>query len=104
MYIESEKRSWGRFFGLHDEPTSKLRRIEVDSWGRLSYQYHHKRSDSWTILEVIGTIIFDEEAKKFYIGETILIPQGSNTVLKIRELIRLFSLKYKRAPTLEKMT
>ena len=28
--IESEERPWGRFFVLHDEPTYKLKRIEVD--------------------------------------------------------------------------
>ena len=28
--IESEERPWGRFFVLHDEPSYKLKRIEVD--------------------------------------------------------------------------
>ena len=37
--IESEERPWGRFYVLHDEPTYKLKRIEVDPGGRLSYQY-----------------------------------------------------------------
>ena len=31
--IESEERPWGRFFVLHDEPTYKLKRIEVDPGG-----------------------------------------------------------------------
>jgi len=56
--IESEERPWGRFFVLHDEPTYKLKRIEVDLGGRLSYQYHHKRSEAWTIVEGTGTITF----------------------------------------------
>ena len=43
IFIESEERPWGRFFVLQVEPTYKLKRIELDSGGRLSNQYHHKR-------------------------------------------------------------
>ena len=76
MFIESEERPWGRFFVLHDEPSYKLKRIEVDPGGRLSYQYHKKRSEAWTIVEGVGTIILDGEIKEYSKGETILIPQG----------------------------
>ena len=54
--IESEERPWGRFYVLHDEPSYKLKRIEVESGGRLSYQYHNKRSEAWTIVEGVATI------------------------------------------------
>ena len=74
--LESEERPWGRFFILHDEPTYKLKRIEVDSGGRLSYQYHQKHPEAWTIVEGVGTITLNEEAKEYEAGETILIPQG----------------------------
>ena len=74
--IESEERPWGRFFVLHDEPNYKLKRIEVDPGGRLSYQYHHKRSEAWTIVEGIGTITLDGDAQEYKAGQTILIPQG----------------------------
>jgi len=74
--IECEERPWGRFFVLNDEPTYKLKRIEVDLGGRLSYQYHHKRSEAWTIVEGTGTITLDGEAQEYKAGQTILIPQG----------------------------
>ena len=74
--IESEERPWGRFFVLHDEPTYKLKRIEVDPRKRLSYQYHHKRSEAWTIVEGVGTINLNGEIKDYSKGETVLIPQG----------------------------
>ena len=60
----------------HDEPTYKLKRIEVDPGGRLSYQYHHKRSEAWTIVEGVGRITLDGTLKIIPKGETILIPQG----------------------------
>ena len=74
--IESQERPWGRYFVLHDESTYKLKRIEVDPGGRLSYQYHHKRSEAWTIVEGMGRITLDGDVKDYKKGETILIPQG----------------------------
>ena len=74
--IESEERPWGCFFVLHYEPTYKLKRTEVNPGGRLSYQYHHKRSEAWTIVKATGTITLDGEAKEYKVGQTILIPQG----------------------------
>ncbi len=74
--IESEERPWGRFYVIHDEPSYKLKRIEVDPGGRLSYQYHHKRSEAWTIIEGVGTITLDGKIMDYSKGETILIPQG----------------------------
>ena len=74
--LEIEERPWGRFFVLHDEPTYKLKRIEVDPGGRLSYQYHHKRSEVWTIVEGVGTITLNSEIKEYSSGQTVIIPQG----------------------------
>ena len=74
--IESEERPWGRFFVLHDEPNYKIKRIEVDPGGRLSYQYHSRRSEAWTIVEGVGSITLDGKIKDYTEGETVLIPQG----------------------------
>ena len=75
--IESEERPWGRFFVLHDESNYKLKRIEVDPGGRLSYQYHHKRSEAWTIVEGVGTITLNGKIDEYTKGQTVLIPQGT---------------------------
>jgi mannose-6-phosphate isomerase len=71
--IEKEERPWGRFFVLHDEPNYKLKRIEVDPGGRLSCQYHYKRSESWTIVEGAGTVTVDDKICDYNSGETVLI-------------------------------
>ena len=75
--IDSEERPWGRFYVIHDEPSYKLKRVEVDPGGRLSYQYHHKRSEVWTIAEGVGTITLNDKTADYIPGETILIPQGT---------------------------
>ena len=59
--IEKEERPWGRFFVIHDEKKYKLKRIEVDSGGRLSYQYHKKRSETWTIIEGEALVTLDDK-------------------------------------------
>ena len=74
--IESEERPWGRFFVLHDEQNYKLKRIEVDPGHRLSYQFHEKRSEAWTIVEGEGTITLNGDEKNCIYGETIYIKQG----------------------------
>ncbi len=76
-FINSEERPWGRFYVLHDQPTYKLKRIEVDPGGRLSYQYHNKRSEAWTIVKGVGSITLDGKIQNYKEGETILIPKGA---------------------------
>ena len=74
--IVCEERPWGRFFVLYDQPTYKLKSIEVDPGGRLSYQYHHKRSEAWTIVNGTGLITLDGVDNEYVKGQTVLIPQG----------------------------
>lgn len=74
--IDSEERPWGRFHVIHDESNYKLKRIEVDPGGRLSYQYHHKRSETWTIIEGKAIITLDGKEKEYSEGQSIIIPQG----------------------------
>ena len=59
--IESEERPWGRFFVIHDESNYKLKRIEIEPGERLSYQYHNKRSEAWTIVDGNGLITLNGE-------------------------------------------
>tara|TARA_Y100000022_G_C13259457_1_gene381836 strand:+ start:3609 stop:3959 length:351 start_codon:yes stop_codon:yes gene_type:complete len=74
--INLEERPWGRFYIIHEDSSYKLKRIEVDPGGRLSYQYHHKRSEAWTITEGAGLITLNGEEKEYVKGETIVIPKG----------------------------
>ena len=65
--LECEELLLGTFFTLHNKPTYKSKRIDIDSSGRLSYRYHHKRSVVWSIPE--------REDKRYREGETVLIFQ-----------------------------
>ena len=76
-YIEVEKRPWGSFYVIHDEQNYKLKRIEVNSNHRLSYQYHKKRSEIWIIIEGEATVTIDGKIKKYYKGQAVIIPKGA---------------------------
>ena len=72
-----EERPWGKFEVLVDNDNCKVKKITVNSNGRLSYQYHHKRSEVWTIVSGVATMTLNNKISHCIYGETILIPQGT---------------------------
>ena len=71
---EIGERPWGKYYVLFDEPNFKLKRIEVLPGQRLSYQYHHHRQESWTIIQGTAKITLDDVDKIYNYSETALIP------------------------------
>jgi mannose-6-phosphate isomerase len=76
-----EYRPWGKYEILHEEKNCKVKKITVKPGGRLSYQYHNKRSEVWTIVQGTATITLGEGSNHWVTehgyGETIIIPQGT---------------------------
>lgn len=75
--LEIGERPWGKYYVLADEPNYKLKRIEVNPGQRLSYQYHHKRQEQWTVIEGEATVVLDGEDNTVKYGESIFIPLGA---------------------------
>ena len=69
-----EYRPWGCYEILHEEKNCKVKRITVKPGERLSYQYHHKRSEVWTIISGIATITLNDKLSSLWYGESITIP------------------------------
>jgi mannose-6-phosphate isomerase len=76
MKMEHDIRPWGEYFVLEDADTHKVKRIEVKPGGRLSYQYHHKRSEVWTIVSGVGRITLNGEVNDYEAGQVVQIPLG----------------------------
>ena len=72
-----ECRPWGYYEILIDEKNCKVKKITVKPGGRLSYQYHHKRSEVWTIVSGEAYMLLDDKLSLHTYGETIIIPQGT---------------------------
>ena len=75
--LEIGERPWGKYYVLADEPNYKLKRIEVNPGQRLSYQYHHKRQEQWTVIEGEATVVLDGVDNIVKYGESIFIPLGA---------------------------
>ena len=67
--ILTEIRPWGKFEVFLDAPDVKVKRITINPNSRLSYQYHEKRSEIWTVVSGVLTIILEDNK---------LIRQGLN--------------------------
>ena len=72
-----EYRPWGAYTVLHDTSEAKVKVIEVEPRSRLSYQYHTKRQEQWTVIYGELTIVLDDEKVFRKAGESISIPLGA---------------------------
>jgi mannose-6-phosphate isomerase len=72
-----EQRPWGEFEILLNTDYTKVKQIIVNPGQKLSYQYHEKRKEYWTIVKGNATIILNDEKIFKNEGESIYIPLGS---------------------------
>jgi mannose-6-phosphate isomerase len=74
--ILTETRPWGKFEVLLDASDVKVKRITVNPGQRLSYQYHEKRREVWTVVKGMLTIVLEDEKLFRGKGQSIKIPLG----------------------------
>lgn len=72
-----EFRPWGNYTVLADIPETKVKLIEVEPHQRLSYQFHHRRREQWTVTYGELTVVLDGEEHTVNVGESIHIPLGA---------------------------
>jgi mannose-6-phosphate isomerase len=72
-----DERPWGSFTVLDEGSTYKVKRIEVLSQKRLSYQKHTRRAEHWMVVEGVASVTLDGREYILSAGETIDIPIGS---------------------------
>ena len=73
---EVDERPWGKYEVLLDAPDVKIKRITVNPGQRLSYQYHEKRAEVWTVVSGILTIILEDDKLFRGKGQSVRIHQG----------------------------
>lgn len=78
MGVYTEERPWGKFEVLYSGFDTKVKRITVNSGHRLSYQYHHKRSERWVVVSGKGIFTLNEESMVIeHPGQVLFIPVGA---------------------------
>jgi len=71
-----EERPWGSFENLLDTDYCKVKRIIVKPGQRLSYQYHHKRSECWVVVQGLATVTLNDKEFTYKEGEIVDIEVG----------------------------
>jgi len=75
---ETDQRPWGTYTVLDDQPTFKVKRIEVLPGKRLSYQRHARRSEHWFIVHGTAVVTLDGERREVSAGGAVDIPVGTD--------------------------
>jgi mannose-6-phosphate isomerase len=70
-----EERPWGTFEVLSEDATSKVKKIIVNPGHRLSLQYHHHRSEIWTVIQGDGIMTMDGGSYRIMEGSVVRIPK-----------------------------
>lgn len=71
-----DRRPWGYYQVLSDEPTHKVKRLVVFPGKRLSLQRHRHRDEHWYLLDGEAAVVQDEEEIRLLRGQSIEIPKG----------------------------
>jgi len=70
----TEQRPWGNYEVLYDGEDCKVKRITVNPEQRLSYQFHNKREEQWTIVSGEGMVTIDDKKNIVKEGSVVWIP------------------------------
>ena len=72
-----DRRPWGTFTVLDEGDNFKVKRIEVLSGKRLSYQKHAQRAEHWVVVSGTAKVTLDDREIIIKPGEAIDIAVGS---------------------------
>ena len=71
------EKPWGSYQVLEEGTHYTVKKLIVNSGGKLSLQSHQHRSEHWIIAEGEGVVTINDEIKILKENETIFIPKGS---------------------------
>jgi mannose-1-phosphate guanylyltransferase / mannose-6-phosphate isomerase len=67
-------RPWGSFTTLHEEEGFKVKKIVVNPGGKLSLQFHRRRSEHWVVVKGKGRITVGSEVRDYPENKSVYIP------------------------------
>lgn len=75
-------RPWGHYDILFESDDCKVKRIVVYPNGKLSYQYHFKRNEVWTVVSGTGIFTLDGVNTICGPGDTLVIPTRAKHMIE----------------------
>ena len=79
---EQQKRPWGFYCNIEQGEGYNLKKIVVKPGQQPSYQYHHRRSEHWVIIDGEAEITIDDQVKTYSKNQSVFIPVGSKHRVK----------------------
>ncbi|MDO8546679.1 MAG: cupin domain-containing protein, partial [Nitrospirales bacterium] len=70
-------RPWGSYTVLEEGLRYKVKRVTVNPGGRLSLQFHHRRSEHWVVTAGTARVTCGDRVFDLRVNESTGIPQGS---------------------------
>lgn len=74
---EKVEKPWGTYETIYEDSNTKVKVIRISPGQRPSYQYHHKRTETWTLVQGEGTLLLDDSTLTLKKGDTVFIPKLS---------------------------
>jgi len=72
--MEIGDRPWGSYYVLYDGEECKVKKIVINPKQQISYQYHHKRNERWSIISGNGIVTLDDVEINVDAESSIYIP------------------------------
>ena len=91
----TENRPWGSFTVIDEGDGFKVKRISVKPGEKLSLQYHHHRSEHWTVVQGEAAVTIGDSTNPVSINETVYIPLKEKHALanEGQELMQLIEVQ-----------
>lgn len=82
-----ERRQWGEYKVLDsiiqsDGHNSLIKHIVIAPGQHISYQYHHHRTEMWTIMDGEGELIIEDTVRQVRRGDSVTIPAETKHAIK----------------------
>jgi mannose-1-phosphate guanylyltransferase / mannose-6-phosphate isomerase len=86
-------RPWGTYTVLEEDPSFKIKRIEVKPGGCLSLQMHHHRSEHWIVVSGMAKVVNGEKEIFVATNESTYIPAGHKHRLENPGMLNLVMIE-----------
>ena len=86
-------RPWGTYTVLEEDPSFKIKRIEVKPGGCLSLQMHHHRSEHWIVVSGMAKVINGNQEIFVGTNESTYIPAGHKHRLENPGMLKLVMIE-----------
>ena len=72
--MEIGDRPWGSYHVLYDGDDCKLKKIIIKPDQQISYQYHYKRNERWSVISGEGVVTLDDQDITISPESSVYIP------------------------------